>query len=227
MPSMMELLTVWEAVPGMLSPNQPCDSEHGASRVHRARNAHHDLGADRPLPHPEYLVPVLDGWGSYGLRHWRGVLRNWAEKVQRAQVSYTKNWRQIPVFLTQLHWCLFFSLHCGVTGFPKSSWQKGKLHPGSQKGSRAHMGTPPRWPCSHHYRELSQWPELWAVPMASHFVWREMWPEVRLYMDFWKVENCLAYWSGKGRWKSEQSVDKAGQWPMEKQTKCVELCVSC
>ncbi|XP_077772129.1 cationic amino acid transporter 3-like isoform X2 [Canis aureus] len=27
----------------MLSPNQPCDSEHGASRVHRARNAHHDL----------------------------------------------------------------------------------------------------------------------------------------------------------------------------------------
>ncbi|XP_035568646.1 cationic amino acid transporter 3-like isoform X4 [Canis lupus baileyi] len=27
----------------MLSPNQPCDSEHGASRVHMARNAHHDL----------------------------------------------------------------------------------------------------------------------------------------------------------------------------------------
>lgn len=43
----MELLTVGDAAPGMLSPDQSCASERGTSRGHPDSNAHHDWGAVR------------------------------------------------------------------------------------------------------------------------------------------------------------------------------------
>jgi hypothetical protein len=39
--------------------------------------------------------------------------------------------------------------------------------------------------------KYSQREELLAVHMSIHFVWKEKWPDVRLFIDSWVVANGL------------------------------------
>lgn len=78
----------------------------------------------------------------------------------------------------------------------------------------------------------SQWPELWAVHMAIYFVWKENWPDVRLFTDSWAMANGLAGCSGSRKehdWKTgEKDIWRKSMWiNLSKWAKEVKILMSC
>lgn len=71
--------------------------------------------------------------------------------------------------------------------------------------------------------ESSQWAELWAVYMLIHFVWKETWPYLWLFTNWWAIANELTRLGDFGHdWKiGEKDIWGRNAWiPLSKCVPC-------
>lgn len=196
-----KLSTVHKEAPGMLV------GTSGDQVTYNRKLSNHETGGTHQIA-GYHQINIVIRWEQQSSAQWNGKFEVvWA--VQRLQLIFTNRWPRSSCYLPLMHYHLSFSscLWPGGRISIASWWKRNHTWPGSWMGNsmclceakidcRRSIPQHSGWQWKSGEGKSSLWAKLQAIHLIINFSWRELWPEMRVYIDFWDAEYGLAIFSG-------------------------------